>query len=302
MLICWKERSRLLALFLVVVIPVLLSVLLGRIYRNHQPPTPYIKGNTFPPSRIYRQYHTCNYQPSPYVHSEIATARLLLASNASFVRFGDLDIDLINGVSWPNQKATPELSQALLRVLHSNISSLYIGLYDTFSFQARTTYKHQDWLLDHDKYRLFLLNHTDFHREYFSTVISSPYVLNKQTTCVPVEAVYQTLRNIWKNKNLIVLRGLNGQRYEYDVYDSAATQKVIYAPRYQAWDAYLRLKHELLDEPEDSLYVLSAGPVAKVLTYDLTLAGRRALDMGHLAKDYNMYRSMIVPDNSFYDD
>ena len=36
-----------------------------------------------------------------------------------------------------------------------------------------------------------------------------------------------------------------------------------------------------------------AGPTAKVLVYDLTVAGYRALDLGHLMKAYDFFKRNI---------
>ena len=44
-----------------------------------------------------------------------------------------------------------------------------------------------------------------------------------------------------------------------------------------------------MEEDPSSLYILAAGTVSKMLVLDLTLAGRRALDLGYLAKDYNLF-------------
>lgn len=40
---------------------------------------------------------------------------------------------------------------------------------------------------------------------------------------------------------------------------------------------------------KDFIHILMCGPTAKVLVVDLTDMGFRALDLGHLAKDYDWY-------------
>lgn len=257
----------------------------------------------FPTPRHYRQHHKCNFNIIPFVTNELATAQRLLYSNNSFVRFGDLDIDLINGISWPNQKASKELSSQLSHILTHPIPNLFIGIYDPFSSQSRTPVHHQDWLLDNDRYRQFLLQYTSADQEYLSTIVSSPFILNRNTSCLPVRLIYDTLRMIWKDKDIVLLRGANGQVYDYDVYDTARNQTIIYAPRYQAYQQYQVLLTELMSERADKLYILSAGPVAKLLTYDLTRSGRRALDLGHLAKDYDLYmKNNQEPIHTFFQD
>ena len=106
---------------------------------------------------------------------------------------------------------------------------------------------------------------------------------------------------MWRDKDIVILRGNNTQVYDYDIYDTARSQKVIWAPRFQAWDAYEELKEKLMNEDPNKLFILTAGPVAKVLVHDLFKAGRRALDLGHLAKDYDVYYSGKSIKNFFVD-
>ena len=256
----------------------------------------------FPTPSHFRQHHRCNFEIIPYVVTELASAELLFYTNYSLVRFGDLDMDLMRGISWPNQNASVELSRALLEVIDNPLPNLHFGTYDPFSSQSRAPFHHHNFLLDNDQYRLFLLKHLKSDTEYLSTLITSPYILNANSSCMLVSKIYKTLRKIWKDKDVIILRGANGQVYKYDVYDTAKSQKVFYAPRYQAWSAYSKLKETLMNEDPNSLYILSAGPVAKVLTYDLVRAGRRALDLGHLAKDYNMFKQNETVKGSFFVD
>lgn len=48
-----------------------------------------------------------------------------------------------------------------------------------------------------------------------------------------------------------------------------------------------------MKEDPNNLYILSVGHLSKILVYDLVKEGRRALDMGHLAKDYDCYRKNV---------
>ena len=147
----------------------------------------------YPIPAPYRQHHRCNYQRVPYVVTELASAQLLFYSNFSLIRFGDLDLDLMRGVSWPIQNATRELTDALLYILHHPLPRLYYGIYDPFSSQSRCLARHQNFLQNHDIYRRFLLQHLVPEREYLSTLISSPYVLNANTSCILVKDIYDTL-------------------------------------------------------------------------------------------------------------
>ena len=113
----------------------------------------------FPTPSHFRQHHRCNFEIIPYVVTELASAELLFYTNYSLVRFGDLDMDLMRGISWPNQNASVELSRALLEVIDNPLPNLHFGIYDPFSSQSRAPFHHHNFLLDNDQYRLFLLKH-----------------------------------------------------------------------------------------------------------------------------------------------
>lgn len=49
------------------------------------------------------------------------------------------------------------------------------------------------------------------------------------------------------------------------------------------------IKRKKGDKPEDILFVLALGSTAKLLTYDLTAKGYRAVDVGHLDIEYEWF-------------
>ena len=235
------------------------------------------------------QLHQCNAGPVPHIAGVLESAQLLALTNKSFVRFGDADIDLMMGIGKVWQRASTELAMALLSVLRVEDKELFIGLPDTFSGCSEhhrdvVTFYHQ-----HDVYRQFLMKEVKLDRQYLQTWLTTPYVYNAHSACLLLSDIYRTLRTIWRDKHIVLLRGDNKQVYNHDIYDTARSQTVIYAPRYQAYDAYAVLREQLMNQDPDALYILTAGPVSKLLILDLVKVGRRALDLGHLAKDYNLY-------------
>ena len=160
-----------------------------------------------------------------------------------------------------------------------------------------------DWWLDEQgAYRRWVLDHVNFSKQYFSAIISSSFARNWNTNCALLSEIYRTLRRIWEGRDIVLLRGDNNQTYIFDIYDNARTQTIILAPRYHAYSVYQKLKDKLLAHGSDKLFILTAGPVSRLLAYDLAMSGRRALDLGHLAKDYDYYMRGVNPDNfHFYE-
>ena len=294
-----KQRHR-----TVVQVCIVLFVIIATryIYHCHSPnKTLQNVQTTYRKTSMSYHFHRCNIEPVPHLSGMLETAQLLSLTNLSFVRFGDADIDIMLGIEKTWQKADPALQNGLLQVLHNKQPTLMIGLPDTFSGCSEHHKRVATYYYQHDVYRMWLLKHVTTDRQYLQTWITTPYVYNEHSPCLLLRDIYQWLRTIWKGKDIIVLRGDNKQEYEHDVYDTARSQKILYAPRYQAFTAYNNLKQALLKEDPNALYILTCGPVSKLLTYDLVLNGRRALDLGHLAKDYNIYVDNQPSENFWVD-
>lgn len=240
-------------------------------------------------SHIY-MWNLCRYHSVPRVTGLLETAELLYYSNQSLIRFGDGEVDLMLNRSIPFQKANAQFAGRLWNSFTSDVPSLSTAIPGIFSgFPAMSDNNvHYFWK---DCYYLtkWFFENANPNKLYFNAHISSPYVTTYGTYCEILPLVYKYLRQIWKDKDIVLLRGNNGQKYEYDVYDTARSQTVFFAPPTQSWSVYEKLKEQLLNEDPNKLYIIAAGPISKVLVYDLVLTGRRALDLGHLAKDYNLW-------------
>lgn len=266
-------------------------------HRKKQDPLHNNGSESFPVPKEKRQYHRCVSQKIPYISQPLETAQLLLHTNKSFIRFGDSELLLMTGGSEPFQAYDSALAQKLSEAFADDDSNLMIGLYDTFSGYPLWRKGYTDWWLDTQfKYRQWILNHALFDRQYFSAMLTSTYIHTYQTNCILLPLLYQTMREIWRDKDVVLVKGDNKQIFQYDIYDTAKTQTIYLTPRYQAWKEYSSLKQRLMKEDPRKLFILTAGPVARVLSYDLCKAGRRALDLGHLAKDYSLFMEKKNPD------
>lgn len=246
--------------------------------------------NKFPPLKRYRQYHRCTSETIPYVSNVLETAQFMLYNkNTSFVRFGDREILLLNNTGLGTQFADSNLQSKLYDILYENDSRLMIGLPDVFSGMMSFTKGAQNFWFKNDFFRQYLLNCNLPTKQYFSAFLTAPYVRSQGTSCILLPLLYQTLRSIWMGEDIVIVRGNNSEIYDYDIYDSARSQTIILAPRYNAWSAYSSLKKRIMEEASTKLYILACGPTCKVLVHDLLKVGRRGLDLGHLAKDYDSF-------------
>ena len=78
---------------------------------------------------------------------------------------------------------------------------------------------------------------------------------------------------------------------------STASYAVIRGPMVDAWVHYRKLMKAVLDHrPQYDLAVLSLGPTATAMAYDLCREGMQALDLGHLG----MFYAHIHPKARYY--
>ena len=254
-----------------------------------------------PSGTIHRQYACCNFEPVPYVANMLETAQFLRLSNNSLARFGDGEIKLLRGedIGWQDPDA--ELIKRMDEIFLNPLPTLSIGLPSLFSGYTDLGLYYMHYYYEDPQYRNYLASRVRTDAYYLLTHITSPFTHSEHSYCMPLTIIFNNLREIWRDKDIVLLRGNNSQIYDYDVYDTAHSQVVLYAPRDHAWKEYHTLKQELMKQDPNALYILTAGPTAKVLVYDMALAGRRALDMGHLAKDYNAWKHNKHP-KLFYTD
>lgn len=77
--------------------------------------------------------------------------------------------------------------------------------------------------------------------------------------------------------------------YKFDIFDTAKELKYEFVPNKHCFSEYDEILARLKSYDKDFIHILMCGPTAKVLVVDLTDMGFRALDLGHLAKDYDWY-------------
>lgn len=242
-------------------------------------------------------YNNCTISRIPKVSGLLETAQYLRYTNSSLVRFGDGEFHLITGRGIFNkEKPNAELGRRLYEIFKDRDESVAVGLPNIFSyypFYKKSTY--YVWYERNKKYTDWMKENIDYNRQYFDAYITSPYVVTYGTSCELVDKVYENLRAIWEDKDIIWLRGDNGEEYENDVFDNARSKKIHYGLANYSWPKYGDYKELLLKEDSEKLYVLTLGHLSKLLVQDLTKKGRRALDLGHLPKDYEFFKKGIAP-------
>ena len=95
---------------------------------------------------------------------------------------------------------------------------------------------------------------------------------------------------MWKGENIVLIEG-SGSRLGVgnDLFKDVLSLGRIICPPENAFLKYEEIKKEALKIDKDKLILVSLGPTAKVLAYDLFLLGYRIIDIGHIDMEYEMF-------------
>lgn len=225
------------------------------------------------------------------------TLDALCKSNCSLVRFGDGEMLLMEGKEIPFQTPNQKLTQRLSEVLKNN--------YENVLTCINYHYFYADLVDFHDYvkfvYRTFVSNVREkyltlvsFDKTYGSAGITSVYCGFKRYN---FEAWYAKWRSIWENKNVHLICGDRVMKpLKYNIFDNAKSIEYTYIPTRNAFDEYDSIVENAKQIDKERLILIIAGPTAKLLVFDLVNEGYRCLDVGHLAQDYNAYKTSMPTD------
>lgn len=232
----------------------------------------------------------------PQIHTPEETINLLKNTSASIARFGDGELDLIEGKSIPYQEYDPELSAKLKQVLTSRLPHLAIGINYWYFFPELSPALDKTALTfsleTMPRYRKILLQYIRLDTPYCDAGFTGYNIPTNQSRA----KLFSALRSLWDNKHIITIGCQNAfQTQQHNIFDNAFKQEKLFVPNTHAFRMYKTVLNDLLQADPSALIILMCGPLAKILAYDLCTAGRRALDLGHIAKSYNYYKQNIPP-------
>lgn len=214
----------------------------------------------------------------------------LLESQASLSRFGDGEFLLLDGRPNLFQRADARLKQKLTDVLTTDNPSLFVGLPQGLFAPAPETPEHV---------RHYGRSFLAFHRYAIFPFLQSGRRYDNASVTLPgfhfspssMETYFERFRSLWEGRHVVLIEGAGlSANHSYSLFDKTEHLSIIDAPRRNAFDSYDELMERALSFPDDVLFALCLGSTATVMAYDLTRAGRRALDLGHLPKAYDHFK------------
>ena len=215
----------------------------------------------------------------------------IIKYNKSISRFGDGEYNIIFGQNITFEKYSPVLSQRLLEVLNSNEKNLLIGLF--FPYKKKELKLYMDsvvnywnqWLLRKKFKLLKILNKT---KKYFSSDITRFYTNFRDKSGVP--KYITKLKKIWEKRSILLVEGEKSRLgIGNDLFNNANSIRRIICPTKYAFRVYDRILKSVLKVDKKNLILISLGPTATILAYDLYRYGYQAIDIGHADIQYELY-------------
>ena len=227
--------------------------------------------------------------------TEHETIHYIIKNHTGIARYGDGELKLCSTGQAISQPRNAELQKRLCEILRvGNNECCLIGIPRIDGNKEMPYAKHKFWA------RYLQKRFTKFYREdmtYGSAFITRP----DSALLIDNPEYYNLVKEIWKDRKILLYQG-TGRRFlkaEPNLFETAKSYEMSYGPAYDAFASYDAIIYSILNSvTTEDIVVLSLGPTATVLAYDLSCKyGIQALDLGHLG----MFYAHIHPKDRQYD-
>lgn len=213
----------------------------------------------------------------------------MINTTKSLVRYGDGEMSIILGGYINFQKYDKELSCRLKEILVSNDSNIMIGIpkaiVDTSDYNQEAK---KFWKQNMDTGRMHWKKLCDSNKEYCNASMTRLFrdYEDKNNSII----WFEKFKLIWDKKSILLIEGEDSKLgVGNDLFNNAKSLQRIIAPSNDAYDKYYEILNSIKDNCNNKLVLISLGPTATVLAYDLSKLGIRALDIGHIQLEYNEF-------------
>jgi glycosyltransferase family protein len=226
---------------------------------------------------------------TPKVLTLLETLQLVKDKRLSFIRFGDGEIASISKHDLLFQKKDIDLANSLQKILHSNHEKLLIcvpPIWEKLNLFTSDAFRFQ---LHHLlKYRNLWKKVLSKERIYGNAFITRPYLIYKNKT--ESGKIFAALFSLWEKEHVVLIEGEKTRMgVGNDMFSNTLSVERILCPAENAYSKYEEIKKIAVTKPKDRIIILSLGPTAKVLAYELFLLGYRVFDAGHTDMEYEMF-------------
>ena len=223
-------------------------------------------------------------------------------SYKGFIRFGDGEYQLMNGLSIGFQHASKSLSTDLKCALHNEMGldiDIAIDAPSYAEIQNMGFYKKVSFL----PWSYFFVNESDSGRQYLYTGFTVPYFLDKRKDNYDKDKVSAYIEDFirlfaGKKVTLFIGEGIY-KKIKYLPFQNSTNVVIEQCPSSDSYSEIDSILQRARKYPKDRLLCFVIGPASKVVSYKLMGEGYRCFDLGHFIKDYDMFKKMTEKSEIF---
>lgn len=225
--------------------------------------------------------------------------RYIIEHKCSVSRYGDGEIVMLfNGGYDGYQKADGLLAKRLRQVLltedaPNHMVALPLPLKSTAKLRVSSKEFWGYFTLRKGKAFRELL---PTNRTYLDTQLSRFYIIYADKSQSHIQI--SLLKELWNKRDVLIVEGKQSRTgIGNDLYANAKSVKRIIGYATDAFSHYDEMLEAIKSNAtKEQLILLSYGPTATILAYDLSLLGFQAIDLGHLDIEYEWFK-MGAKDN-----
>ena len=228
-----------------------------------------------------------------HILNDEKTVEKIINEKISIARFGDGEFRwILNSRDVPKfQKNSIKMGERLKEILKSNNNSVMICipiiLKEDKYFKMETKLF---WKMIMNKYFYKLIPFLNSEQIYGNAQVSRFYIdyMNYKESTKKIN----NLRRIWDNRNVLLVEGEDTKfGVNNDLLTNLKSMRRIICPSKNAFDKYNQILDSIIKNyKKGDLILLSLGPTATILAYDLGIQGYQAIDIGHLDAEYEWYK------------
>ena len=228
----------------------------------------------------------------PIIHSAEELLNILLKTNKSLVRFGDGEFELMQKKkrSW-FQNVDEALAVRLKEIIRSNNENILVAIADNFGDLNKYTEEAANGIAQYltKETRTQIMSALDISHTYYDAYVSRPYMIYKDKNYA--HKIFSLLKQLWHKKNILIVEGESSRMgIGNDLFSEAGSIRRVVAPAQNAFEKYDEILHAVIEHVKnDELILISLGPTATVLAFDLALIGKRAIDIGQIDNEYDWF-------------
>lgn len=234
----------------------------------------------------------------PTIEDSKKTIKYIVKTNKSVSRFGDGEFRWIFQENDINEfeKNSLELSRRLYEILQSTNDNIIICVpkFLTTLKNLRPSSKLY-WARFAKIYGSKTMNLLNLSKTYYDTQFTRPYMDYKFKKAKIYEQRFHDLKQIWNDRNVLIVEGKESRfGVASDLLDNSKSVERIICPSKNAFESYDQILETVTNKGkkiEDVLVLISLGPTATVLAYDLSNI-MQAIDIGHLDVEYQWFKMM----------